>query len=256
MTTRLWRSLYVEFYKSRRTLLILLTFIIPLVLAFLELMMGLQYGQRMYRPGGDAWATLIQHVQIMWTLLLSPLFITLEMGLLAAMEHNNKTWKLIYVLPLPGWMVYAAKQITGIVFYGTSSIFLTLFSVCVGLAIRVINPELGFDAAIPWGLIIQNLIYPFLASWLIISIHNWVSLRWSSFVLAMGVGISATIAGVLVFSEKWANFYPWTTPGTVVFNLIDGKNPLNSILFGVLGGVIVAIMGAWDVSRRDVLCAE
>lgn len=250
----LWRGLSVEIFKTRRTLSIILTFLAPLVMAFLELVIGMQYGTRMYRPGGDAWMTLIQHIQIMWTLLLMPLFITLEMGLLGAMEHNNKTWKQIFALPLPRWVVYAAKQFTGLLLVALSSLFLAAFTVGVGLCIRCIEPDLGFNAPIPWSSLGQNLLYPFLAAWLIVAIHVWVSLRWSSFVLAMGVGIAATVAGVLVFSEKWAYYYPWTIPGMVTFDLINGDSPLFSILAGVLGGIGMACFGCWDVSRRDVHC--
>src|SRR5512146_2816980 len=97
----LYRALSAETIKTKRTLTLLLAFLAPLAMAFLELAIGFQYGKRMYRTDGDSWMTLINHTTMMWVLLLLPLFVTLEMGLLGALEHNNKTWKQLYAMPLP-----------------------------------------------------------------------------------------------------------------------------------------------------------
>jgi hypothetical protein len=205
----------------------------------------------MYRTGGDAWMTLIGHTTMMWVLLLLPLFVTLEMGLLGALEHNNKTWKQLYALPLPRWSIYAAKQLIGMGIIGLSMVILSLMTIGVGLIGRVFLPDLGFDAPIPWLPLIQNIALSFLAAWLIISIHLWVSLRWSSFVLAMGVGIVTTVFGVVVMGSKWERFDPWTIPGVVSNALINAEPYTLALCLGLFGGIVVACLGCWDVTRRD-----
>lgn len=246
-------ALNAELLKTKRTLTLALAFLAPLALAFLELAVGFQYGKKMYRPGGDAWMTLINHTTMMWVLLLLPLFVTLEMGLLGALEHNNKTWKQLYALPLPRWSIYMSKQIAGMGIIGLSMAVLGLMTVGVGLIGRFWLPELGFDAPIPWAALVQNLLLSYLASWLIISIHLWISLRWSSFVLAMGVGIVATVFGVVVIGSKWEQFDPWTIPGVVSQNLINAEPYILPLAVGLLGGIIVACLGCWDTIRQDVL---
>jgi len=251
--TSIFRALNAELLKTKRTLTLALAFLAPLALAFLELAVGFQYGKKMYRPGGDAWMTLINHTAMMWVLLLLPLFVTLEMGLLGALEHNNKTWKQLYALPVPRWSIYMAKQITGMGVIGLSIAVLGLMTVGVGLVGRFWLPELGFDAPIPWDALVQNFLLSYLASWLIISIHLWISLRWSSFVLAMGVGIVATVFGVVVIGSKWEQFDPWTIPGVVSQNLINAQPYALPLTIGILGGVLLACLGCWDTIRRDVL---
>ena len=184
--------------------------------------------------------------------LLLPLFVTLEMGLFGALEHNNKTWKQLYALPLPRWSIYTAKQIIGMGIIGLSMIMLGLMTIAVGLIGRIFLPELGFDAPIPWTALFQNLFFSYLAAWLIISIHMWISLRWSSFVLAMGVGIVATVFGVVVIGSKWEQFDPWTIPGVVSNNLINAKPYILALTLGLLGGLLVACLGCWDTTRREV----
>lgn len=248
----LFRALQAEILKTKRTLTLALAFLAPLALAFLELEVCFQYGRKMYRVGGDAWATLFGHTTMMWALLMLPLFVTLEMGLLGAMEHNNKTWKQLYALPLPRWAIYAAKQIIGIGIIGLCMAILALMTVGVGLIARVMLPNLGFDATIPWFVLMKSVFLTFLASLLIISIHLWVSLRWSSFVVAMAVGIVATVFGVVVMGSKWERFDPWTLPGVVASGTLNAEPYALALALGVVGGIVVACVGCWEATRHDV----
>jgi ABC-2 type transport system permease protein len=247
------RALSAELLKTKRTLTLALAFLAPLSLAFLEVAMGFDAGTRMYRVGGDSWMTLINHTAMMWTLLLLPLFITLEMGLLGALEHNNKTWKQLYALPLPRWSLYAAKQVTGMGMIGLSMLILGLMTVGVGLIGRIFLPKLGFDAPIPWAALAQTFSLSYLAAWLMISIHLWISLRWSSFVLAMAAGIVPTVCGVMLINSKWVDFDPWAMPGVVAHGLAEALPYTLALYLGLFGGIFIAILGCWDVTRQDVL---
>jgi lantibiotic transport system permease protein len=233
--------------------MVALVFLAPLALAFLELAVGFQYGKKMYKVGGDSWMTLIDHTSMMWLLLLLPLFVTLQMGLMGALEHNNRTWKQLYTRPLPRWSIYIAKQIIGTGLIGLSTVVLGLMSVGVGLIGRVFLPELGFNAPIPWNTLFQFMFYPFLASWLIISIHLFVSLYLSSFVAAMGVGIVATVFGVVVYGSDFEQFDPWTIPGVVEGSLRNADPFFLPLIIGLIGGLIVACLGCYLTTRRDVL---
>ena len=251
--TYLFRALNAEILKSKRTLMVALVFLAPLALAFLELAIGFQYGKKMYKVGGDSWMTLIDHTTMMWVLIMLPLFVTLQMGLMGALEHNNKTWKQVYTRPLPRWSIYMAKQIIGTGLIGLSTVALGLMTVGVGLIGRVFLPELGFDAPIPWETLFQFVFYPYLAAWLIISIHMFVSLYFSSFVVAMGVGIVATVFGTVVYGSDWEQFDPWTIPGVIEGNLRNADPIMLPLTIGLVGGLVVACLGCYITTRRDVL---
>ncbi len=247
------RALSAEVLKTKRTLTLGLAFLAPLAVAFLEFVMHMQMGERAMQPGVEAWISLSQHSLILWTLLMLPLFVTLETGLLSALEHNNKTWKQLYALPLPRRMIYAAKQIVGIGLIGLSMAVMVAMIAGVGLLLSVFKPTLGFSDPIPWPRIIQIYLLTYLASWLIIALHLWVSTRWSSFVVAMGVGIVATVAGVMVINTDWAKFYPWTLPFMVSVGFVEGEAIGAQLAIGTLGGIVIALVGGWEVTRRDVL---
>ncbi len=247
------RALSAEALKTKRTLTLALTFLAPLAIAFLAFMMEMQTGERNSKPGVNPWISLSQNSLILWGLLMLPLFVTLQTGLLSALEHSNKTLKQLYTLPMPRWAVYAAKQLISMAMIGLSTLVLLGMLWGVGQLLNVFKPQLGYTAAIPWKTILTVFLLTYLASWLMISLHLWVSLHWSSFVVAMGVGIVATVAGVLVIDSKWASFYPWTLPGLVSIGFLTGKAVAAGVLVSIGGGIIAALAGGWEVTRRDVM---
>jgi hypothetical protein len=201
----------------------------------------------------NAWLWLGQSTLSYWSLLMLPLFVALETALLAHAEHSNQQWKHLFALPVPRGAIYAAKQIVGMAIAGFSTCSLLAFTVVNGLLLRAVRPGIGLDAPIPWGRLAASAGLVCLGSWLLISLHTWVAARWSSFVVAMGVGIGMTVAGMVVVNWKWGRFYPWAMPGMMANQYMNGITPVAELLFGSLGGLIVAIVGCWEFTRRDVL---
>jgi len=251
--TTLIRALSAEVLKTKRTLTLWLVILAPLAIAFLEFVMHMQNGARAMQPNTNAWLSLTHHSLILWSLLMLPLFVTLETGLLNAQEHGNKMWKQLYATPLSRWAVYAAKQLIGLALVGLSTLNLLVMSLGVGFLLNLLKPEFGFVPPIDWAAIVPAYALVYIAAWLIISLHLWVSARWPSFVVAMGVGITATVAGVLVINSDWAKVYPWTLPGLASIGYTEGDAIAAQAALGFLGGIVIALVGGWDVTRRDVL---
>lgn len=248
------RALSAEWLKMKRTLALWLAPIAPLVIVALQIAMVLQR-ESYYRQQdiSDAWGQYGEQTVFLWTLLMLPLFITLETALLSNLEHGNLQWKHLFALPISRGAVYAAKQLMGMILIGLSMASLYALLVFSGLALRVLTPGLGFEAPVPWLDFLRSVGLAYLASWLIISIHTWVGLRWHSFVVASAVGIAAMVVAVLLFQSDWSQWYPWTLSGVITYSLAEGLRPMAELAVGSLGGVLVALLGGWDVTRRDVL---
>ncbi len=251
MTTMI-RALSAEVLKTKRTLTLWLILLAPLAIAFLEFVMHMQTSVRAMRPNTSAWLSLTQDSLMLWALLMLPLFVTLETGLLNAQEHGNKMWKQLYATSLPRWTIYSAKQLMGLALVGASTLVLLAMSIGVGLLLNVFKPELGFAPPIDWGTIIPAYALCYLAAWLLVSLHLWVSAHWSSFVVAMGVGIVATVAGVMVINSDWAKVYPWTLPGLASIGYMEGDAIAAQVAMGLAGGIVIALAGGWDVTRREI----
>jgi hypothetical protein len=236
------------------TLALWLAPLAPLVIIALQVAIVLQRLEYYRKQGyADAWLEYGGQTLFLWTMLLLPLFITLETALLGNLEHSNQGWKHLFALPIPRGAVYAAKQLSGMAITGLSMAAIYAYIVLSGLGLRWLAPGLGFEAPVPWGEFLQYVALAYLASWLIISLHTWVSLRWHSFVVASAVGIAAMVVAVLMFQSDWSRWYPWTLPGLTIYGLEQGLQPWAELAAGSLGGVVVALLGGWEVTRRDVL---
>jgi len=136
---------------------------------------------------------------------------------------------------------------------GLSTFLLVVLMIAGGNLLNWISPDFAFNQPFPWKTTLEQTLLVYLASWLIISIHVWISARWSSFVVASAAGITATVSGVFVFGSKYAAFYPWTIPGVIGTNTLSGSALILSLLIGILGGGITFVFGSRIISRRDVI---
>jgi ABC-2 type transport system permease protein len=247
----LWRALSAESLKLKRTLALGLAFLAPLAIGFLLVAM---FSDIPLRDKQNHWALLIQNGHVFWSLLMLPLFVTLQMGLLANIEHGNKAWKVLYAQPLPRWSVYAAKQLISLGMIALSMFVLIGVFFISGKLVQIIHPDLEFSKPFPWRTAGLATAVSFGASWLIVAFHMWFSIRVPSFVASMAVGIVGTVAAVVVIqSDKYGAYYPWTLPGLSALNVLHGQPYTTSLMIGVVGGVLLALLGCWEASRREVL---
>jgi hypothetical protein len=248
------RALQAERLKLKRTLALWLAPLAPLVIVALQLAIVLER-QAYYRKQdiSQAWTEYGGQTVFLWTIFMLPLFVTLETALLSNLEHGNGQWKHLFALPVPRGAIYAAKQIWAMALIALSTASLYLYIVVSGLALRLLAPGLGFEAGIPWLDFLRYTGLAYLASWLIIAIHTWVGLRWRSFVVASATGITAVVIAVVLFQSDWNQWYPWTMPGIVANSLEQGLQPWGEIVLGSLGGLLAAVAGGWEITRREVL---
>ena len=135
-----------------------------------------------------------------------PLFITLETALIGGLEHSGNNWKHLFAQPVPRSTIYTAKLASGMALIGISQLMLFLYILLSGWLLGILKPEAGLGAAPPAGDILGYAAIAYAASWLLISLHTYVGIRWKNFVVAMSFGIAMTVAGFLILNSRLANF--------------------------------------------------
>lgn len=101
----------------------------------------------------------------------------------------------------------------------------------------------------PYGWIAKYALLVWVASWLIVAIHTWVSTRWSGFPIPLGAGIGGTFFALFAASASVGKYYPWLLP----MNLFINRRFTYAIVLGAAGGLIVILVGCFDFVSRDVL---
>ena len=96
--------------------------------------------------------------------------------------------------------------------------------------------------------IAKHAAFGWLAAWLIIAIQNWISIRWSSFTTALAAGIGGTFFALFAASARLGKYYPWLLP----LNVFNEERFAAAIWLAVVGGVVVAVLGSFELARRDV----
>ncbi len=248
------RALSAETIKLKHTLALRLAILIPSIIALLQFSIILFRGPSYLQNTEDPMLWLGRQTIFFWTFLALSLFITLETALLAELEHSQNNWKHLFALPVPRSMIYAAKQTAGLILVGISFLALVGFIFLMEIGLALLKPELGFTLNLPWLAILKHAALAYVSSFILIALHTWVALRWHNFVIAVSFGISMTVIGLLLINDPdWAQYYPWTLPGIILNRAIKGIPILAELLMIGIGSIIIAFLGGWIFTRRDVL---
>ncbi|MFC2160037.1 ABC transporter permease [Acidobacteriota bacterium] len=248
-----FRALSAEMIKLKHTLALRLAIIIPSIIALLQFSIILFRGQSYLQNAEAPMLWLGRQTIFFWTFLALSLFITLETALLAGLEHSQNNWKHLFSLPIPRAMIYAAKQTAGLILVGISFLALVMYIYLTEIGLALLKPELGFSLHLPWIEILKHAALAYIGSLILIVLHTWVGLRWHNFVVAVSFGISMTIIGLLLINSDWARFYPWTLPVLILNRSIKGSPIVAELLVIGFGSIVIALLGGWNITRRDVL---
>jgi len=242
----LFRALFAELLKLKRTLALRVALLLPLLVAVLEFFIILK--TKTPPPASTFWKTLVTNSLEIWGVFMMPLLITLETALLNGIEHADKQWKHILVLPVARHSIYLAKVIVAQALILLSTFILAALTVIVGVTGSHIRSELASVGSTPYLWIVKLTIFVWLASWFIIAIHTWISIRWSGFPIPLGAGIGGTFFALFAASASLGKFYPWLLPMNI---FIEGRLR-TALVLGMAGGVVSVIAGCLEFVRRDV----
>lgn len=243
----LFRALHSELLKLKRTLAFRVIFVLPFLVALLQFF--IVWRTKKFGPGFNLWQTLPTNSLQVWAVFMMPLLITLETALLNGIEHSDRQWKHIFALPVPRHSVYFAKLIIAQLLILTSTLILSFLTAIVGVAATHLRPELANAGPIPYAWFAKHTLVVWLASWLIIAIHTWVSSRWSGFPIPLGAGIGGTFFALFAASASLGKYYPWLLP----FNIFVEGRFTAAVLLGVAGGILISLLGCFEFVRRDVI---
>ena len=247
------RVLHAEMLKLKGTLALWMCLVAPAVVVALYV---LQISVRdlpaswVTPDPAQAWQMFGQSVFGLWAFLMLPLFITLESALLAGLEHGERQWKHLLALPLPRGAHYLAKLIALATLVALGFLVLVALIPVGGLLLSWLQPAFGLAGAPSWSYLLRVAGQAYVASLLVVALQCWIAVRWSSFTVAVSVGMSATVIGFMVSqSERFGHWYPWSMPVQVLAG--QGQWIDFVLVAGSCGGLLVALLGLLDFRRLE-----
>lgn len=250
VTTTL-RALHTEAIKLKGTLALWMCLIAPLTIVTLSvLLIGLNSNSRLPKDASAFWYSHVRSNYAFWGLLMLPLFVTLEAALLAQLEHANLRWKHLLALPVPRASHYLAKGVALALLVALATIAMMLLLPISAWALDALRPEYVPNGHVPIDVLLKMGASMWLAGLLMVAIHTWAAQRWSSFTVAVSIGITATVVGFLMSqSSRFAHWFPWSMP--VQFAANGSEHLTFALTAGSLGGIVLLLLGAWGFARRE-----
>jgi hypothetical protein len=197
-------SLRSEFTKTKRSPIWILTFVAALLapalmlLAISETHDGGQPSDDIRRMAKGAWDYYYYQGTGILSFVFLPMFVILTSTLLPQIEYRNHTWKQVLASPLSYGKLYISKflifQLVIIVFMIASIAFIALS----GVISAILNPKFNFYAhPLDWGKMLLAISKAYVATLGLSAIQFWMGLRFKSFLIPMGVGVTCFILGMI-----------------------------------------------------------
>lgn len=239
-----------ELLKLRRTLAFWVVLLAPGVVLLLQFLMFHERAAFFARDGKVLWDGYLRNCFVLWSAMMMPLYITLQTSLLAALEHSDDRWRNLLALPVARWRLYLVKAAIPFAMVCLSSLILTTGAIASGALLGVLKPILKFPAPLPWDDALHYTALSIGASLLVLSIQQWIALRFPSFAVSAGAGITGTIAGTLLMqSPKYGPWWPWS----LAVQFISTRSGLGTqvLIYSAAGAVLVTALATWEFSRRE-----
>ena len=256
------RCLAVEVLKIRRTLALVLVVVLPSVPGALTALRTIHNPEVEVPTTVNPRSWFLYDALSIWCMLLLPLFVALECTLTAGIEHQSQGWRRLCSLPVPRSSVYLGKFLMNLALVAIGfGVFLSAVFVAMRSASWA-RPDAQLGGAFPWAYGLRLAAMTFAASLLLLAIHSYVALRWSSYSLNIGLAIVGVVGIATVADSRLMRIYPWALPSAVL-NLASGHAPAGNatdhlfqaeraILLGIACAAVVLVGGGWDLVRRDV----
>jgi len=245
-------ALATEYIKLRKTFVVWVILLTPLVLNGLFFLVGLKV-EELSIPDtyGDGWQWLIVNLSMFWSLMLLPMLIALVVGLVNYYEHAANSWKHLFALPVRREAIIAAKFIVCQAVVLASSLLIWGLTIAEGLLLRLLRPGLGFETAPPVWAILERLLEQYLAVGLILAILFFVAVRFHNIAVTIGVGIAGTFVGMVNATGWFQKLFPWKLASNTQA-AIEGV-PEIALAVGCGGGLLLAVAVTLYLARRDVV---
>jgi lantibiotic transport system permease protein len=242
----LWSLIQTEFYKLRKTKILSLIFMSPIIAAFTGFSASPMEGVP------NEWLTPLLFMTPVHAVLLLPLITGVFSSFICRYEHLNGGWKQLLSMPVRREQVYLSKFVIVAALIAFNQLLFGAGWILVGVL-------KGFTDPIPFDVLTKSVVGGWIATLPLAAITLGVSMAWSSFGAPLALNVVFTLPNIMVAnSEKFAPYYPWVQPFLTM--IPPGEDTwgsffvsFESIAYAILGSfVLFFICGLMYIRRKAV----
>lgn len=251
-TIALPRALSVEVRKYRRTMAIWLAILAPFLIVLLNFFIFYFRGERIIGEDQNAWSSFGGMNIQPSVVLLFPMYVTLLAVWFFQIEHQNHTWKHLWVLPIPRVQQYLAKVLLMVTLVALSLVIFGLLIYVAGNVLAVLRPELGFEDQSKVNTIMKAILWSGAAGLGIIALQFWFSFRWRNLLAPMALGLGGLISANILMRWEHIVWHPFAAPFLAVTKLANPEMEIDihPLVYGVGFGLIIFIIAFLDGKRK------
>lgn len=254
--TKLGYVLGSELLKHRSTFVFWATLLSPLVVAGITFLLVM--ADRNYHADVPArWHVLFNYKAYFH---IFTLILILWVSQMNYLEHKNNTWKNIYVLPVPPWIIFFSKLLFAYLILAFNILLFYLLVLTSEVLLGLLRPELGFQHGNYWLEALIPTIKYLLASSTVIALMFFISHYFKSLIVSITLGLAGYVSAFVLFlltsragytGFPYAKLHPFNFSGHAFRSFGTGNHSLNmeSVYYGVLGAIVILI-GYYFVSRQ------
>jgi len=248
------KVLKTEFLKAKRTLALTGVVLLPAFIALVAFLVFYIKSEDYARMGMNMWVVMGQTIFGLFGALLLPVLTMIVCYSINHIEYEADAWKNLFVLPIKKRTIYLGKITFGILLILASFALLCLLTFGVGQLLSVLKPELGFQDYNSNQLLLIFFLKFFISIFGMFGIQFVVSIYWSDFIKPIGVGLAATVLGLMIASWKYSYLYPYSIPMRITqqFYKEDISILIKELGFSALFVVLFLVTGYFLILKKNL----
>jgi hypothetical protein len=246
--------LSAELLKARRTIYLLGSILLPLLLAGFNFLLHLGAG---ISPEGTeqraAWMSFAHNTYSLGALIVFPVIFVFASTFTVHQEHDNHQWRRLLSMAVPRGAVYLAKLTLTLGLGLLSCLVMWLADLGFGAAFASLRPESGLLVKqMPIGMLLLPFLMIFLLGVLMAGLQFFFSMRVKNFVVSIGAGLALILAGMYFVNVPVLRFiYPWSLPA-LVYKADTLAQLLLPMAFSLLGLAVTIWFSIRAFIRQDI----
>ncbi|MGG3928200.1 ABC transporter permease [Metabacillus fastidiosus] len=185
------------------------------------------------------------------------LSVTILTSFIANIEHQAKSWKLLFSIPISRVKFYWSRYLWAILGVTLSALFLMLGLWAIGIMF-------GGGETLNWSRLFHFTMFPYLSSFALVGFQLWLSMNIKNQAVSIITGGLGIVAGLSMLQlTDIPQYLPWVLPYQITFSdeniILNFANIMNTPEFqwqwvgiSFILGLIIVFFGSLHFSNKEV----